>query len=141
MAKTIYYDSIEQMQPREGVKYATRYLKQQPKHRTELFRHVRDVAVQVEDYLEDHPEYREWHEHKPLKGFPKTQGQKNRTTIEIIEDMLIEATGKKKNKEPKDFAMAPIERWNKLFEGTEWAIVLKNYNPHAPFENIFSIED
>jgi hypothetical protein len=54
--------------------------------------------------------------------------------------MLIEAAGKKKNKEPKDFAMAPIERWNKLFDGTEWEIVLKHYNPHELFENNFSIE-
>jgi hypothetical protein len=37
--------------------------------------------------------------------------------------------------------MAPIERWNKLFDGTEWAIVLEHYNPHAPFDNNFTIED
>jgi hypothetical protein len=137
---TIYYDNIDQMLPREGVKYATRYLKQQPHHRKELYRHVRDVTVEIQDYLEDHPEYIDWHWTKPLKGFPKTQGQKNRTTMEIVQDMINEAAGKKKNKEPKDFAMAPIERWNKLFSGTDWEIELVQYNPQATFEQNFIFE-
>jgi hypothetical protein len=36
--------------------------------------------------------------------------------------------------------MAPIERWNKLFSGTDWEIELVQHNPQATFEQNFTFE-
>lgn len=135
--KTVYYDKIEQMQPREGVEYATRYLKQQAQHRRQLTRHVRDCTQEIMDYLEDNPDLMKWHEDTPLRGFKKTQGQRNRTTMEILADMINEAKGHRKNGELKDYAMAPIERWNKLFQGTDYEIKLVEWNPSKTYNDLF----
>lgn len=138
MSRTIYYHRIEQMQPREGVKYATRYLKQTPEHRTQLCRHIRDCTTEIIDYLEDNPDQMTWHTSTPLKGFPKTQGQKNRTTWELITDLAREAAGVKRDGTAKDFAIAPIDRWNRLFAGTDYEIFLEEHNPGRQFNKLFN---
>jgi hypothetical protein len=140
MKTSFYYHRIDQMEPREGQKFATRYLKQSPQHRTQLVRHIRDCSNEIIDYLEDHPEEMAWHTSTPLKGFPKTGGQKNRTTWELVTDLCQEAAGTKRDGTPKDFAMAPIERWNKLFDGTDYEIFLEEHNPSKKFNQLFSKE-
>ena len=52
--------------------------------------------------------------------------------IDIITDMVNEASGKTRQGLPKDFALAPIERWNKLFHGTDYELVLlQAFSPPA----------
>lgn len=120
MAKTFYYQKTHEMTARDGVRYATVYYKQSLEQRKQLTQHIYKCSKEIIDYLDQHPEYMDWHKTKPLKGFPKTGGQKNRTTWEIIEDLAIEAQGRKRDGLPKDYAAAPIDRWNKLFKDTEY---------------------
>jgi hypothetical protein len=128
MAKTFYYQKTHEMTAREGNKFATTYYKQTLEQRQQLTKHIRRCSKEILDYLDNHPEYIDWHKTVPLKGFPKTGGQKNRTTWEIIEDIVMEANGKKRDGMPKDYAMAPIERWNKLFRDTEYEFNMEQNN-------------
>jgi hypothetical protein len=120
--KVIRYQKFNKMEPRDGVKYSTTYLKQTLEQRKELTKHVRSCVNEIADALEKDPELVDF-VRLPLRGFKTTQG-KNRTATDILTDMVNEAKGKMKNGLPKDYALAPIERWNKLFEGTDYAIDL-----------------
>lgn len=120
--KTIRYQRMERMLPREGVPYATTYVKQTLEQRKELCKHIRESVNEIADAVEKDDDWLEFLR-KPLKGFKTTQG-KNRTATDIITDMVNEAKGKKRDGLPKDFALAPIERWNKLFEKTAYEISL-----------------
>jgi len=132
--KTIRYQKITKMEPREGVKYATSYLKQTLEQRKELTRHIRNVLNEIADALEGDEDLIDF-VRTPLKGFKTTSGQ-NRSITDILTDMVNEGKGKQRNGMPKDFAMAPIERWNKLFADSDYAIVLvQTYNKR---ENMFN---
>lgn len=130
MGKFIGYTGLHKMEPREGLKYATTYLKQTPAQRQELVKHVRMVLVEISDAIEGNEELQAWVTH-PLTGFPRQQ-QLNRCLTDIIADMINECNGKRSNGMPKDFAMAPIERWNKLFGDTDYAIVLEKQHEFEP---------
>ena len=132
--KTIRYQKITKMEPREGVKYATSYLKQTLEQRKELTKHVKMVLNEIADAVEGDEELMDF-VRTPLKGFKTTTGQ-NRTVTDVLTDMGNEARGKQRNGMLKDYAMAPIERWNKLFEGTAYAVVLTQ--AYTQRENMFS---
>lgn len=142
MAKTIYYQKTHEMTARTGVKYATTYYKQTLEQRKQLTRHIRDCSREIADYLDQHPEYLEWHLTQPLKGFPKTGGQPNRTTWEIITDIVGEAQGTKRDGTPKDYAQAPIERWNKLFKGTEYEFEMQQRDDvkKTTFDDLWTVK-
>lgn len=126
MAQVIEYENMEKMLPREGVTYSTVYVKQTAEQRHCLCEHVRRVLLEIKDFIEhceDPEDWLCWME-TPLRGFKKTVGT-NRTVIEILTDMVNEANGKKKNGDAKDFALAPIDRWNKLFKDTDYEILLE----------------
>jgi len=125
MGKFIGYISTHKMEPREGLSYATTYLKQTPAQRQELVKHVRQVLVEISDCIEGNEELQAWVSW-PLVGFPR-KNQLNRSITDIISDMINECNGKRSNGTPKDFAMAPIERWNRLFGDTDYAIVLEQH--------------
>ena len=77
---------------------------------------------------------------RPLSGFPKTRGQPNRSMQEILTDMVGEIQGTKTNGKPKDFAAAPIARWNKLFRGSELEFRLQestSTNRANQYNNLF----
>jgi hypothetical protein len=120
--KTIRYQKMNKMAPREGVKYSTTYVKQTLEQRKELCKHIKLVVTEIADALEGRDDLLEF-VRSPLKGFPTTQ-KVNRNVTDILTDMINEAKGKMHNGLPKDFALAPIERWNKLFEGTDYEINL-----------------
>jgi len=119
MAKTIRYQKSVRMEPRDGAKYATTYYKQTLAQRAELVKFLTDCATEIVHYLDTDPDMMTWAQSQGQKGFPKTTGG-NRTVWEIVEDIIGEARGKTRQGLPKDFAAAPIERWNKLFRDTEY---------------------
>lgn len=121
-AKEINYRYLSHMEPRPGVKYSTTYVKQTQDQRAALCNHIRWVVTEIADAMEQNPEWIDFVQ-TPLKGFKTTTGQ-NRSIVDIITDMTNEAKGIQRNGDPKDFALAPIERWNKLFAGTEYAVSL-----------------
>jgi hypothetical protein len=120
--KTIRYQKMNKMDPRDGVKYSTTYVKQTLEQRKDLCKHIKTVITEISDAVEGDEELLDFMR-TPLKGFKTTTGH-NRTATDILTDMVNEAKGKQKNNMPKDFALAPIERWNKLFEGTDYAVDL-----------------
>lgn len=120
--KTIRYQKLIKMDPREGVKYSTTYVKQTLDQRNELCKHIKKVVVEIADAIEGDDALLDFIR-TPLKGF-KTSTSQNRCITDILSEMVNEAKGKQRNGFPKDFALAPIERWNKLFQGTEYEINL-----------------
>jgi hypothetical protein len=122
MTKTIRYQKIQKMQPREGVAYATSYVKQTLAQRKELVNHISQAMSEIVAVIDSNHEWYSFSQ-QPLKGFPTTR-KVNRCLWEILEDMATEAQGAQKNGLPKDFALAPIERWNKLFADTDYEFEL-----------------
>jgi len=131
----IYYQKTVTMQPRDGVKYATTYVKQTAKQRQQLTDHLVRCTRLINTWINTEQGWSTAMD-RPLKGFPTTKGS-NRTPMTVIVDILNEAQGRQRNGTLKDYALAPIERWNKLFEGTEFAFELEsqdNYDPWAQHE-------
>lgn len=141
MAKKIYYERTETMQPRQGVSYATTYVKQTVKQRHELERHVnktiRELGEAIPILAQQDASWIDFIE-QPLKGFKTTQG-KNRSLLDLLTDMQNESRGTKRNGEPKDFALAPIERWNKLFKDTDYAVDLIKSTDRINFNQIMEL--
>jgi hypothetical protein len=136
--KTIRYQKLSKMEPRDGVKYSTTYVKQTLEQRKDLCKHIRQVVVEISDAVEGNDLLLDFIR-TPLKGFKTTSGQ-NRTTTDVLSDMINEARGKQKSGLPKDFALAPIERWNKLFEGTDYSIdLVQTYTLKNNFNDVLEI--
>jgi hypothetical protein len=141
MAHKFYYQRAVKMAPREGVQYATTYYKQTLKQRQDLTHHIRYCLKEMIDYLEANPKELAWAQTTRLKGFPKTKGG-NRTMWEIILDMVGEAQGMTRQGLPKDYAQAPIERWNKLFAGTDYEFEMREGSPAGDlFNQVFEINN
>ena len=132
MGKFIGYTSTHKMEPREGLTYSTTYIKQTLAQRQQLVQHCRQVLEEIADCIEGNAELQQWIR-EPLVGFPRKMAS-NRSLTDIIADIMQECTGKRANGQPKDFALAPIERWNKLFADTDYAIVLER---HIEEQNAF----
>lgn len=137
IVKTFKYQRIKEMKPREGVKYATRYYIQTPQEKARMREYLlNEIRLIYKDVI-TYPELNEaahWH----LPGFPKTNGV-NRTFMELLEDMAGECVGTKKDGSPKDFALAPVDRWNKMFAGSQWEIALVEADEfeQEKFEKLF----
>ena len=145
MAKKIGYLETHQMEAREGVRYATTYYKQTLAQRKELVNHVHMVLQEIAEALKTMPEYDAWL-FEPQKMYPKTgQGRRReyRSIMEMFEDMMGECRGAKRDGTPKDFAQAPIERWNKLFYETDYAIDMTHTSNTklTTFSNIFEVKN
>jgi hypothetical protein len=125
MAKFIGYTGTHKMEPREGLNYSTTYVKQTRAQRDQLVQHCKRVLTEIADAIEGNTELHEWAT-EPLTGFPR-KNLPNRSVSDIIADMIAECQGKRSNGMPKDFALAPIERWNKLFGDSEYAVVLERH--------------
>lgn len=124
MAKKIGYQSTHKMEARDGVRYATTYYKQTLAQRKELVKHIHTVLQEIAEELRLHPQDESWL-FEPNKMYPKTTGGKkrdHRSIMEMFEDIMGECRGVKRDGTPKDFAQAPIDRWNKLFYETDYAI-------------------
>lgn len=119
--KKFYYNELNKMAPREGLNFSTEYYKQTLEQRKELSNFIIRSAKYFGEYLADDVVYQDWAMNTPLKGFKKTgRRTPNRTFWELIEDAVYEAKGKTRTGLPKDFARAPLDRWNRLFKGTDY---------------------
>ena len=127
------------MEPRPGVKYATEYLVQTHRDRKKLSRHIATVLQDIAILEHNNPGFIKEME-QPLKAFPKSVKGSYYSAWEIVEDMYKEATGRKRDGLPKDFAMAPIGRWNKLFKDTERQVELLEEHERTKFGDIFDVQ-
>jgi len=139
--KTITYSRIEKMEPRPGVKYATSYYKQSLAQREALVDWIRLCAMDIMTCVDSDREFAQWWT-SPLKDFRKVD-KSYRTPEEIVQDLLLEAIGQKRNGEHKDFAQAPIERWNRLWADTPWEFrMTESFQPRlTTFDKIMSIAE
>lgn len=121
-----YYLSTHTMPPRPGKKYSTTYYKQTLQQRKALEKHFNESCAEIADAATTEPEIVQWLRtpDKRFKrdGSPGKGQRKYKTPAELMSDILGECSGTKRNGEPKDFAQAPIERWNRLFEDTKYEI-------------------
>lgn len=139
------YREVRNMNPRPGVRYGTKYYVQSAKHREQLAQHIIEVCDQIANLTLVNEELANWLL-TPDDRFKRDRNRqekpgKYKTPLELLEDSKGEAEGRKRNGDPKDFAQAPIERWNKLWEDVpEYTIEMvterpKNYNPQ--FNRLF----
>lgn len=131
MKKQFGYVRTIEMEPRPGVKFATTYYRQTSIQRQLLSEFFVKCIREIGEEEARNPELYTWFD-EPLKGFPKTRGQPNRTFTELIKDTIGEIQGRKKDGTHKDYAQAPIERWNKLFKDTEYEFEMVETHQHVP---------
>lgn len=129
----VEYQKMVRMEPREGVNYSTVYVKQTAAQRLVLTKHIEQVCKDIALAVTLNTDLKTWIE-QPLKGYKTTAG-KNRSCLDIITDLLSESRGFKRNGELKDYALAPIERWNRLFHHTDYEFELSRvYEPTKEME-------
>jgi hypothetical protein len=113
------------MPPREGLTYSTTYVQQTRQQRAELCSHIKSCVEELARAIEGDKVWEHLAQQR-LRGF-----NRSRTIYTIISDILTEAGGKKKDGSLKDFAKAPIDRWNRLFYDTDYEIILEpDYDAH-----------
>lgn len=143
-----YYQSTETMTPREGKSYSTTYYKQTLEQRKRLETFFRKSIAEIVATAQEHPEMMDWLR-TPDKRFKRDKNtpatQKHKTPGELLGDILGECEGTKRNGLPKDFAQAPIERWNRLLKGTAYEIEMVQQFGTKPttyqsFNNLFKME-
>ena len=117
----ILYKNLFKMPPRDGMTYSTTYVQQSREQRSLLCAHIK-LCVEELAYAIEGDEVWEHLAKQRLRGF-----NRSRTIYTIISDLLTEAGGRKKDGSLKDFAKAPIDRWNRLFYDTHYEIILEQY--------------
>jgi len=132
----IFFNEIKALEPRPGVTYATEYLIQHRKDRVKLKQHVGKLLEQLAILQQSNPSIIDELQ-KPDTRFRKSRKGEYYTQWEIIEDMYKESIGRKKDGTPKDFAMAPIGRWNRLFKGTDTEIILDSVDNRSQYNEVF----
>lgn len=99
--------SVRQMDPRDGQRFATVYIRLAPGQRRRMTEFVQSTMMEI---LEECLRQDSYPVCEPLRGFPRTQGRENYTAADIMQDLLVQLQA------GKDVAQAQVYRWNKLFE-------------------------
>jgi hypothetical protein len=109
------YEEIFEMPPRDGLKFATKYVKQRASDREILDSHLRAACELVDIFLDESKLY-DWSD-LPHTDLTKHRGGALNGThygvLESVTDVLsvqIEKTGKGRF---KDYPLAKLERWNR----------------------------
>jgi len=119
-----YYHSTKEMEPRQGVRYKTTYFKQNKDEYQRVLAHVQLVCQEILDLYHKEPNWEIWGE-QPLQGFPRTNKQPNYSLNQMLTDMLTQLI------QGKDIASGILGRWQRLFEGTDYAVNLyEGARPH-----------
>lgn len=104
---------IVQMSPIGTNKFATTYYRQSKAGYAETAEFIKTVLTEVLEVALDDDEIAEFLD-QSLKKFPKTKGQDNYSTLEVISDMYGQYQS------GKDCPSGMLSRWHRLFEGTEY---------------------
>lgn len=96
--------STRTMDPLPGKNYATTYNRISPATRRQM---IRDLTQVVEELLNENQNNEL---DIPLVGFPRTGGQTNYSSAQIMYDILDQLD------QGKDIPDAMLNRWNKLFK-------------------------
>ena len=130
------YERMVRMEPREGYSYSTVYVKQTAEQRKQLTQHVQRAVRELIQVAAANEEWEAWIT-APLSGY-KTTHNSNRSCLDIINDLYQESIGQRRNGELKDYALAPIDRWNRLFKDTDYEFELTKSVTEQKFTRNFS---
>ena len=135
MIKTFYYTDIKEMKPRPGVSYFTKYVLQDREERKKMADRFVRLVTEFRNQARQDPQLDQALSQPVPKMKAKTDKSK-RTFYEVMDDIIQESLGKRTNGTPKDFAMAPIERWNHAFP--DYAVELEQgIRPTTTFGDLF----
>jgi hypothetical protein len=118
---TFYYRTIKELEPRPGVKYATRYYKQSPEEYERLKTWLVQIAEEMLDVANHDPAMAEWML-RPQADFKKSTRRDFYTVQELITDLVQQVA------QGKDIPHAMIGRWNRLCSGTPWEVHFEQSN-------------
>ena len=110
-----YYKYIREMEPRPGMKFATRYIKQTHEEHDRLRTWLVQIAETIIDIADHDPTVAEWFT-KPMRDFRRSQRGEFYTPQDLITDMLDQMI------HGRDLPQAMIDRWNRLTDHTPWQI-------------------
>jgi hypothetical protein len=111
------YTSIRQMEPRPGRTYATDYYKQTVDEYNLLRAHVYTVAAEIMSERDSNRDTYIWTA-EPLKRFKRSTRGQYYSLLDIVTDMVAQLA------QHKDIPSGILGRWNRLFEGTRYDILL-----------------
>lgn len=109
-----YYNTTKEMAPRDGKSYSTTYYQQSLDERKRVQKHINRTIQDIKTLPES--AVSGWLE-TALKKHTKRESKGKYSVFDVIRDMDREAKKCRKDGLPGDFAQAPIDRWNKVFEG------------------------
>ena len=118
---TFYYKSIREMEPRPGVKYATRYIKQTEAEYKRLKEWLAKIAETIIDIANHDPQVAEWFV-RPDLSFRRTDGT-HYSPQDLVIDMLSQM------QKGRDLPQSMVDRWNRLTDTTPWQIHLTQGTP------------
>lgn len=130
---TFYYNSIKEMDPRPGVKYATRYIKQTRAEHRRLQAWLAEIAEVIIGIAQQDPQVAEWFS-RPDPRFRRTD-RTYYSPEDLLTDMLDQMVS------GRDLPQSMVDRWNKLTDTTPWQIQLIQGTPEqtpTPHQRFFA---
>jgi hypothetical protein len=112
---TFGYRRRLEMPPRPGVKYATTYIKQDPRDYHRLRNWLVEIGETIMATCQRDPELAEWFQ-RPMPDFRRSIKGQYYSPQDLLEDMLQQMALE------RDVTQAMIDRWNRLTDGTPWQI-------------------
>jgi hypothetical protein len=113
------------MEPRPGVRYATRYYKQTPEQRQALEAWLIRIGSEINQVIDQDSDMLEFLV-RPLSRFKKSSPGEYYSVLELFTDMLGQLQAR------KDMPEAMIGRWNRLCQGTPWQIQMTDQVQPTP---------
>jgi hypothetical protein len=111
------YTTLLEMTPRPGVKYATVYIKQRPDEYQRLTQWLTATAEDILGILELDADLAAWFS-QPHADFRRSRRGEYYSPEDLLTDMIHQLSL------GRDLPQAMADRWNRLCEGTPWAIDL-----------------
>jgi hypothetical protein len=109
------YTALREMTPRPGVKYATVYIKQRPDEYQRLTQWLTATAEDILGILELDADLAQWFS-QPHADFRRSRSGEYYSPEDLLTDMIHQLSL------GRDLPQAMTDRWNRLCEGTPWAI-------------------
>ena len=118
---TFYYKHIREMEPRPGVRYATRYIKQTDAEYRRLKNWLAEITETILDITSHDPMVAQWFV-RPDPAFRRTDGT-HYSPHDLLSDMLTQMI------RGRDLPQSMVDRWNRLTDTTPWQIHLIQGTP------------
>ena len=112
------FTRLHEMTPRPGVKYSTTYIKQSPAEYQRLHQWLIKTGEDILGILERDADLAQWFS-QPHADFRRSRRGEYYSPEDLLTDMIHQLSL------GRDLPQAMVDRWNRLCEGTPWAIDLE----------------